>query len=127
MHSKALLSSWLSSELGNYIAAHWTRPSHTATTNYTQAFPTTVVFSLPVKLREMWEIATIVKNMDFKNFRMPDGKLREHAKIMDFRIFRMSDLKCRKHIKIIDFRMFRMSDLMHSESLPSWLSSELGT
>ena len=42
------------------------------------------VLSLLVKLREIREIAKICKMMDFKNFRMPDGKCQTHIKDMFF-------------------------------------------
>ena len=63
-----------------------------------------------VKLREIQEMAKIVKMMDFRHFRMPDGKCPKNVKIMDFRIFRMSDLTCPKMVKIMDFRIFRISN-----------------
>ena len=51
------------------------------------------------------------KMLDFRNFRMPDGKCRKNIKMMDFRFVRMSDSKCRKMMEIMDFRICRMSDL----------------
>ena len=66
-----------------------------------------------VRLREIREIVKMNKIVDFRNFRMPDGKCQQIIKIQDFRNFWMPRGKGQQIVNFPDAR-WEMSTHVHN-------------